>query len=404
MSEDDDSVLIVHNVSKTFKLPHEHHSGLKQMIVSKIGGKHQRGYEMQHVLKDVSFEVKKGEFFGIVGRNGSGKSTLLKLMSGIYTPDKGSVKVHGSLTPFIELGVGFNPELSGRENLFLNGALMGFSRKEMEAKYDQIVEFAELSDFMDQKLKNYSSGMQVRLAFSIAIQSHSDILILDEVLAVGDEAFQRKCNTFFDEIKRDKSKTIVLVTHSMDAVRKYCTRAILIENGEIKAEGDPDEVSEAYSEQFIDTSKSARTDEVKNKDGQIRRGTGEVQFENIKHTIKKEKFILEFDLRNTTDRSINTITMGIDFCVNTEIIYGNDTRYMDEYRHGITLDQKSVKHFTFTFENVFGNNPFTINMNVTTEMGTNVADFIKPAVKFDSINVKQNPVFKVLAFPKIEIR
>ena len=403
MSENKDIALQVVNVSKTFKLPHERHSGLKQAIVSRVGGKHQRGYEVQHVLKDISFEVNKGEFFGIVGRNGSGKSTLLKLISGIYTPDAGKVKVSGTLTPFIELGVGFNPELTGRENVFLNGALMGFSRKEMEAKYDEIVEFAELPEFMDQQLKNYSSGMQVRLAFSIAIQSHSDILILDEVLAVGDESFQRKCNAFFDEIKRDKTKTVILVTHGMDAVRKYCTRAILLEQGEITAQGDPVDVSEAYSRQFIDNKDTAKKGDAKTKGDQVRRGTGDVQFENIKHKITKESFILEFDLANKTDAKIETISMGIDFCVNREIIYGNDTRYLDEYKNGISLDPRSTKHFTMTYDNVLGNNPFTINMNVTTEMGTNVADLIKPAVAFNSVNLIYSPVFKVLAFPDIKI-
>src|SRR5690606_31573026 len=152
-----------------------------------------RTYEKQQVLKNISFEIKKGEFVGIVGRNGSGKSTLLKLLAGIYSPDKGSIEVNGKLVPFIELGVGFNPELTGRENVFLNGALLGFNRKEMQAMYKDIVEFAELERFMDQKLKNYSSGMQVRLAFSIAIRAQSDILLIDEVLAVGDAAFQQKC-------------------------------------------------------------------------------------------------------------------------------------------------------------------------------------------------------------------
>src|SRR6185369_1020349 len=157
-------------------------------------------YERQQVLKQVSFEIKKGEFFGIVGRNGSGKSTLLKLLAGIYVPDKGYIQVNGSLTPFIELGVGFNPELTGRENIFLNGALLGFDHKKVESIYDSIVDFAELHRFMDQKLKNYSSGMQVRLAFSIAIQAKTDILVLDEVLAVGDADFQRKCLQYFTQL------------------------------------------------------------------------------------------------------------------------------------------------------------------------------------------------------------
>jgi len=261
----DDNAVIVKDLKKSFKLPHESHSGLKQAIVS-IGKKHHKGYEVQEVLKGLSFEVKKGDFFGIVGRNGSGKSTLLKLLAGIYTPDSGIVQTHGSVVPFIELGVGFNPELTGRENVFLNGALLGFSNNEMKAMYDEIVEFAELEQFMDQKLKNYSSGMQVRLAFSIAIKAQGDVLILDEVLAVGDEAFQKKCNDFFEKIKEDRTKTVILVTHSMESVRKYCNKAIMLQAGKVVATGSPDKVADEYSlANLLDINKV--TDSVVDSDG-----------------------------------------------------------------------------------------------------------------------------------------
>ena len=243
------SAVVVDDIKKTFRLPHESHSGLKQMLINLTQKNSKKGYEVQQVLKGISFEVKQGDFFGIVGRNGSGKSTLLKLLAGIYSPDSGAIQTNGSVVPFIELGVGFNPELTGRENVFLNGALLGFSRDEMKAMYDDIVEFAELERFMDQKLKNYSSGMQVRLAFSIAIKAQGDVLILDEVLAVGDEAFQRKCDAFFDQIKKDKSKTVILVTHSMGSVKKYCNRAILIKDGKILASGDPADVANQYTEE-----------------------------------------------------------------------------------------------------------------------------------------------------------
>jgi ABC-2 type transport system ATP-binding protein len=234
----------VENVSKSFKLPHEKHSSLKSVFLNLFSGK--RTYEKQEVLKDVSLEIKEGDFFGIVGRNGSGKSTLLKLLAGIYSPDDGVVTVNGKLTPFIELGVGFNPELTGRENIFLNGALLGFSAKQMEEFYPEIVEFAELERFMDQKLKNYSSGMQVRLAFSIAIKARNDILIFDEVLAVGDEAFQRKCLDTFEKYKAEK-QTVVLVTHDMETVRRFCNRAMLINDGNIVEVGNPRSVAEKYS-------------------------------------------------------------------------------------------------------------------------------------------------------------
>jgi len=239
-----DTVIRVENVSKTFRLPHEKNNSIKSAAINFY--KRNKAYETQQVLNDVSFEIKKGEFFGIVGRNGSGKSTLLKMLAGIYSSSSGNITVNGKLTPFIELGVGFSPELTGRENVFLNGALLGFGRKDMEAMYDDIVEFAELERFMDQKLKNYSSGMQVRLAFSIAIRVQSDILLLDEVLAVGDESFQRKCLDVFENYKNVK-QTVVLVTHDMETVRRFCSQALLIDDGNIIDCGDPHKVAEEYS-------------------------------------------------------------------------------------------------------------------------------------------------------------
>lgn len=230
---DSNIAIKVESLSKSFKLPHERSSTLKSAIVH--FARRNRGYEIQHVLKDLSFEIKKGEFFGIVGRNGSGKSTLLKLLAGIYSPSGGNVVINGKLTPFIELGVGFNPELTGRENVYLNGALLGFSRKEMSAMYSDIVEFAELEKFMDQKLKNYSSGMQVRLAFSITIRANTDILLIDEVLAVGDLSFQEKCFAYFKEVKKS-GKTVILVTHDMGNVERFCDKVLIIDKGINRAE------------------------------------------------------------------------------------------------------------------------------------------------------------------------
>ncbi len=241
-NEDEKIAISVKDLYKSFKLPTERSWGLKQAIFNRIKGV--KGYTKQEVLRGVSFDIKKGEFLGIVGRNGSGKSTLLKILSEIYLPDKGSVTVNGTLVPFIELGVGFNPELTGRENVYLNGALLGFSNKEMDEMYDEIVHFAELDQFMDQKLKNYSSGMQVRLAFSIAIRARGDILVLDEVLAVGDAAFQEKCNDYFKSLHGNQ--TVVLVTHSMDNVERFCDRAILIENGKVMCDGKPSKVTKEY--------------------------------------------------------------------------------------------------------------------------------------------------------------
>lgn len=237
--------ITVKNLHKSFHLPTEQSFGLKQTIFNRLRGI--KGYKEQKVLKGLNFTINQGDFIGIVGRNGSGKSTLLKILAGIYYPEKGDITINGTLVPFIELGVGFNPELTGRENVYMNGALLGFSNEEMSKMYDDIWEFAELKDFQDQKLKNYSSGMQVRLAFSIAIRARGDILLLDEVLAVGDAAFQQKCNDYFQSL-HDKGQTVILVTHSMENVRKFCSRAILLENGKILQDGDPNQIANAYNE------------------------------------------------------------------------------------------------------------------------------------------------------------
>lgn len=248
----------VEHVSKSFKLPTEATKSFRTTLVNRFRGI--KGFTEQQVLKDVSFEVHKGDFFGIVGRNGSGKSTLLKIISQIYVPEKGQVTVDGKMVSFIELGVGFNPELTGRENVYMNGAMLGFTKEEINAMYDDIVDFAELHDFMNQKLKNYSSGMQVRLAFSVAIKAQGDVLILDEVLAVGDEAFQRKCNDYFME-RKDSGKTTILVTHDMGAVKKYCNRAVLIEDGLVKAYGEPFDVANQYSVDNTETKEELQDSE-----------------------------------------------------------------------------------------------------------------------------------------------
>ena len=241
VQDDNDIILSAKNLSKTFRLPRDRRKSLKQTILS-LG---RIDYEEFKVLNDVSFEVKRGEFFGILGRNGSGKSTLLKMLSGIYTPTAGEVELKGDLTPFIELGIGFNHELSGRDNVYLNGAILGLTKKEIQDKYDDIVAFSELEKFMDQKIRNYSSGMLVRLAFAIAIQAHNNILLIDEVLAVGDANFQQKCLNVFRQLRRS-GKTIILVTHDMGAVEEFCDRAILIEDGKITMEGDGRDVANRY--------------------------------------------------------------------------------------------------------------------------------------------------------------
>lgn len=232
----------VNNLSKRFLIPHEKISSIKIAFINLLKRK---SYESFYALKDVSFEIKKGEFFGIIGRNGSGKSTLLKILAGVYTADKGAVKINGLVSPFLELGIGFNPELSGRDNIYLNATVLGLTEKEIDEKFDSIVAFSELERFIDQKIKNYSSGMNVRLAFSVAIHANREILLMDEVLAVGDSNFQSKCLREFAKYK-EQGKTVILVTHDISTVQRYCDRAMLLRNGEVMMIGSAEEVGNEY--------------------------------------------------------------------------------------------------------------------------------------------------------------
>jgi ABC-type polysaccharide/polyol phosphate transport system ATPase subunit len=229
-------------VSKEFRLPHEERTTLKEHFLHPF---HRVTYETQHALDDVTFAVEHGEFFGIVGPNGSGKSTLLKILAGIYRADSGNVRIDGLLSPFIELGVGFNMELNARDNVRINGTLLGLSRRELDERFDEIIGFAELERFVDQKLKNYSSGMLLRLAYSIAIQVDFDVLLLDEVLAVGDESFQDKCFRTFERF-REEGKTIVLVTHGLNVLEEFADRVLYLSNGRIEAVGPPADVILEY--------------------------------------------------------------------------------------------------------------------------------------------------------------
>ncbi len=252
----------VENLSKTFRIPHEKTTTLKGAALGILSKKN---YTDFRALESISFEVEKGEFLGIIGRNGSGKSTLLKILAGIYVPDSGKIVVSGKLSPFLELGVGFNPELTGRENLFLGGAILGLTKEQISAKFDDIVSFSELSEFVDMKLKNYSSGMQVRLAFSLAINAHAEVLLMDEVLAVGDTNFQAKCINEFNKHKK-RGKTVVLVSHDINIIQKYCDRAILLTNGRMKVIGKAkDVVAEYVNENFKNAEKVEAPDAEEDK-------------------------------------------------------------------------------------------------------------------------------------------
>ncbi|MCZ4493892.1 MAG: transporter related protein, partial [Conexibacter sp.] len=256
MTEQQAGALVVQDVAKSFQIPREQVHTLKEKALHPF---RRTAHDEFRALRGVSFDVAPGEFFGIVGRNGSGKSTLLKCMAGIYGTDRGRIYVDGRLSTFIELGVGFNPDLAAFDNVMLNATMLGLSPREARRRFDRIIDFAELRDFVDLKIKNYSSGMAVRLAFSVAIQVDADILLIDEVLAVGDAAFQQKCFDEFGRIRRSGA-TVVLVTHEMGAVQRYCDRAIFMENGKVVDIGDTQRVADRYLE--LNFSAEARAEQA----------------------------------------------------------------------------------------------------------------------------------------------
>lgn len=233
----------IKNLTKEFIIPHQKRTSIRENFINLF---RKSNYEVFNAVDNISFELEKGEFFGIIGKNGSGKSTLLKLIANIYKGTKGSVDVDGKLVPFLELGIGFNPELTGRDNVYLNGAILGLKKRQIDERYDKIVEFAELERFMDQKLKNFSSGMQSRLAFSVALQVDADVYLLDEVLAVGDINFQKKCLKVFEELK-ESGKTVILVSHGLDSIRNFCERVLVMKNGQQVYLGAPEKAIEEYA-------------------------------------------------------------------------------------------------------------------------------------------------------------
>jgi ABC-2 type transport system ATP-binding protein len=352
---DDPTVIKVSNVSKVFKLPHEKNSSLKSALVN-FKGKN-KSYEVQQALKNVSFEVKKGEFFGIVGRNGSGKSTLLKLLAGIYTPTHGSIDIEGQLTPFIELGVGFNYELTGRENIYLNGALLGFNRKEMQTMYSDIVEFAELEKFMDQKLKNYSSGMQVRLAFSIAIRAKSDILLLDEVLAVGDAAFQQKCFDVFRELKKQK-QTMILVTHDMANVERFCDKVLVLDKGEVLDLTSPQKASSIYARLNVGQSPEEAAQKQES-----RWGSGEIQVskvrlsqqgsENTKIFENGKNFKVEIEIKRKKSHEGTPFVCGLAFFNKDGVNLTGPNTIKQKIKHSANKVIFEIKHLPFAAGDYF---------------------------------------------------
>lgn len=369
----------VEHLSKDFLLPHMKSRTMKTAFLNAIRTRN-TGAEVQHALIDVSFEVKKGEFFGIVGRNGSGKSTLLKMLAGIYQPNAGSVAIDGRLVPFIELGVGFNDELSGRENVYLNGALLGFSKKEIDAMYDDIVSFAELEQFMDQKLKNYSSGMQVRLAFSLATRARADILLVDEVLAVGDAAFQRKCFEYFKQLKKT-GVTVVFVSHDMDAVREYCDRAVLIDESHLVLEGSSEKIATAYTKLFNDA-EAALTDMQQQG---TRWGDESVKYDSISVKLVGDadaatgKVVVEAEATAAIELENPVFGFSVKNSAGDAIL-GTNTRIRHQKIAHLKPGQK-IK-LTWEFANLLADGEHTISLTAHNSDGVQIYDWWEDACKF----------------------
>lgn len=378
----DDLAIKVENVSKHFVLPHEKVNSVKGIFTS-VNKRHaKKTTEIQHALKDISFEIKKGEFFGIVGRNGSGKSTLLKILAGIYQPTSGTVQTHGKLVPFIELGVGFNPELTGRENVYLNGAMLGFSENEVTEMYDEIVEFAELERFMDQKLKNYSSGMQVRLAFSMATRSEADILLIDEVLAVGDADFQRKCFEYFKSLKRNK-KTVIFVSHDMEAIREYCDSAIIIEENSIALKGSPDSIASKYSQLFM----SKNNDNKSNADAN-RWGDNAISIKSIKVDVSSDAIKVSQTI--LANMNIDAPIVGIRIRNSSGLaLSGTNSKVervtLPDFVKGETLD------ITWEFPNFLSDGQYIVDPAIVHSDSITVADWWDDAARFNIMKQRHIP-------------
>lgn len=390
----------VDNVSKSFRLPHDKADSIKSLFVNPFSGK-RKTFEVQHALKGISFDIPEGEFFGIVGRNGSGKSTLLKIVAGIYQPNEGSVTVNGRLVPFIELGVGFNPELTGRENVYLNGALMGFSEDEINLKYEAIVDFAELERFMDQKIKNYSSGMQVRLAFSVAtVLAESDILLIDEVLAVGDADFQRKCFEYFKKLKKDK-KTVIFVSHDMAAVREYCDTAILINESEVIFRGTSDQVAKEYTKLFLpDVHKADELEELKKqkKASEVgnKWGAGGIDIIDLKASKKMFKeddkdISVSFTVKADKDFSDEIIPGFTIKDERGEPVFGTNTDILFLQQKKIAVDAKRPAQMTWTFPNIFNEGKYYIEPAVLSGADGRTLQWWDEGALFRVVNEKSTP-------------
>lgn len=380
----------VTNVSKTFKIPHKKIDSMKSAFVNFFK---KNTYEEFYALKDISVEVKKGEFLGIIGHNGAGKSTLLKILAGVYQPTSGSIEVNGMISPFLELGIGFNPELSGRDNIYLNATVLGLTKKQIDKKFDEIVQFAELEKFIDEQLKNYSSGMKARLAFSVSIHADREILIMDEVLAVGDSRFQEKCLDIFKGYK-DKGKTVILVTHSMATVREYCDRALLLHKGKLLGSGDVDEICDEYILKNMTESQKRGIEKKEKIEAQekervekIKEGKCDRQQKKASDGVGENKIaeIVGIEVFDKNGNKLKKITEGDNFSVKVYVS-------VKEINKNISLAVQIFDTKNDYF--VCGNNTFVNKFNCDWQIGKNTIE-----IKFEDVSLNFGVIyFKALLF------
>ena len=369
----------VEDLYKSFRIPTHRVDSLKERAVHPFAA---REYRELRALDGISFDVRQGEFFGIVGRNGSGKSTLLKLLASIYRSDSGRIQMAGRLAPFIELGVGFNVELTARENVVLNGVMMGLTPLETRDRLDAVIAFAELEEFVDLKLKNYSSGMLVRLAFSQMLEVDADILLIDEVLAVGDAAFQQKCADAFREMKA-AGKTIVLVTHEMATVEEYCHRAMLISEGQIEHIGDPAEVGRRYLQLNFERDVAGGTEHDRDESAEVRLIDARVENaagEPVAAIEQGEPIRLRIELEAKQDSDglhIGMIVINADGVGVAELAagIGNETR-----DRPVRAGQRML--IESTLENPFATGHYYVNFGINRSFEGGIALYVPNAMNF----------------------
>ena len=371
-------VVVVDDVSKRFRLYHERNRSLKATILR--AGRVR--YDEFWALRDVSLEIEEGTTYGLVGENGSGKSTLLKCIARILRPDSGRIRTRGKMAALLELGSGFHPELSGRENVFLNGSILGLSKRDLTARFDDIVSFAGLERFIDQPVKNYSSGMYVRLGFSVAINIDPDILLVDEVLAVGDAVFQRRCNEKFADFRR-AGKTVVIVSHASESMRTICDKVAWLQKGQIVAEGRPEEVVDDYVDQ-------GHEDRIETPaEAESRCGAGEVRLAAVQMLESSCRQITDpstseavtFRLRYRADKPLSKPIFGLDLeTLEGTWLWAHHTRdagFVPDEIEGVGTVELHVPHL------MLQPGTFDLSASVVDYTATHVYDYLRRCLRFD---------------------